>query len=64
MENMDKGITVPKWVLIVWPIIPQMPQNLGCCQICLPKPKNFWISMKKGFIGRPYSVVSSKPSLR
>ena len=21
--------------------------------ICLPKPKKFWISMKKGFIGRP-----------
>ena len=29
MENMDKGLTVPKWVLIVWPKIPQMPQNLS-----------------------------------
>ena len=27
MENMDKGITVLKWVLINWPKIPQMPQN-------------------------------------
>ena len=27
MENMDKGLTVPKWVMIVWPKIPQMPQN-------------------------------------
>ena len=25
---MDKGITMPKWGLIVWPKIPQMPQNL------------------------------------
>ena len=23
------------------------------CPICLPKPKKFWISMKKGYIGRP-----------
>ena len=23
MENMDKGLTVPKWVLIVWPKILQ-----------------------------------------
>ena len=28
MENMDKGLTVPKWMLIVWKKIPQMPQNL------------------------------------
>ena len=26
---MDKGLTVSKWVLIVWPKIPQMPQNLS-----------------------------------
>ena len=26
------------------------------CPICLPNPK-FWISMKKGFIGRPKSVA-------
>ena len=30
MENMDKGPTVPKWVLIVWPKVPQM------CRIYLP----------------------------
>ena len=29
MENMDKRLTVPKWVLIVWPKIPPMPQNLS-----------------------------------
>ena len=45
MENMDKGLTVPKWVLIVWPKIPQMPH------IYLPnlsaQAQKFWISMKK-----------------
>ena len=25
---MDKGLTVPKWVLTVWPKIPQMQKNL------------------------------------
>ena len=34
MENMDKGPTVPKWVLIVWPKIPQMPQNLSAQFVC------------------------------
>ena len=48
MENMDKGrLTVPKRVLIVQPKIPQMPQNLSA------QAQKFWISMKKGFIGRP-----------
>ena len=35
---MDKGLTVPKWVLIVWPKIPQMPQNLSAQFVC-PSPK-------------------------
>ena len=48
MENMDKGLTILKWVLIVRPKIPQMPQNLSA------QAQKFWISMKKGFIvGRP-----------
>ena len=38
MENMDKGLTVPKWVLIVQPKIPQMPQNLSAQFVC-PSPK-------------------------
>ena len=38
MENMDKGLTLPKWVLIVWPRIPQMPQNLSAQFVC-PSPK-------------------------
>ena len=49
MENMDKGLTVSKWVLIVWPKIPQMPQNLSA-QLSAQAQK-FWISMKKASLG-------------
>ena len=35
MEKMDKGLTVPKWVLIVRPKVPQTPQNLSA-QFVLP----------------------------
>ena len=38
MENMAKGLTVPKWGLIVYPKIPQMPQNL-LAQFVYPSPK-------------------------
>ena len=35
---MDKGLTVPKWVLIVQP--KNIPNALEfICPICLPKPK-------------------------
>jgi hypothetical protein len=48
MEHMDKGLTVPKWVLINWPKIPQMPKTY------LPKlsaqAQKLGISMKNGFI--------------
>ena len=37
MENMDK-VFIPKWVLIVWPKISQMPQNLSAQFFC-PSPK-------------------------
>jgi hypothetical protein len=47
MENMDKGLTVSKWMLIAWSKIPQMPKNLSA------QAQKFGISMKKGFIGRP-----------
>ena len=55
MENMDKGLTVPKWVLINWPKIPQMPQNLSA-QIVCPSPKVWdfdkkrlhWVSVVRG----------------
>ena len=41
MENIHKGLTVPKWaewVLINQPTIPQIPPNL-CAQIVCPSPK-------------------------
>ena len=38
MENMDKGFTEPKRVLIVQPKIPQMLQNLSAQFVC-PSPK-------------------------
>jgi hypothetical protein len=38
MENMNKGHTVPKWVLMVRPKISQMPQNLSA-QFVYPTPK-------------------------
>ena len=37
---MDKGLTVPKWVLIVQPKIPQMPQNLSAQIVC--QSPNVW----------------------
>jgi hypothetical protein len=40
MENMVKGLTVPKWMLINWPKKPQMPKNL-LAQIVCPS-QNVW----------------------
>ena len=52
MENMEKGLTVPKWVLIVWLKIPQMPQRPELtCPICLGKPKSSWFQCKKASLG-------------
>ena len=53
---MDKGLIVPKWVLIVWQKIPQMPHNLSAQFVC-PRPKvlNFnekrlhWASVVRDF---------------
>ena len=55
MENMDKGLTVPKWVLVNQPKILQMPQNLSA-QIVCPSPKVwdfnekrfYWTSVVRG----------------
>ena len=54
MENMDKGLIVPKWVLIVWS---KMPQNLSAQFVC-PSPKEPDFN-EKGFIGRPYSLLTA-----
>ena len=53
MESMEKGLIAPKLVLIVWPKIPQMPQNLSS------QTQKMWISMKKGFIRRPKSMCKT-----
>ena len=55
---MDKGLTVPKWVLIFWPKIPQIPQNLFSRSVQLAQ--KFGILLKKGFFGRPQSVSKDK----
>ena len=72
---MDKGLTVPKWVLIVWSKIPQMPQNLSAQFVCLsPKVLNFnekklhWASVVNRFghsdnIGSSYLFLQCKQSL-
>ena len=40
MENTDTGLMVPKWVLTVWPKIPQMLQNLSA-QLVRPNVLDF-----------------------
>ena len=50
MENMDKGLTVPKWVLIVWLKIPRIPQNLSAQFVC-PSPKVLDFNEKKVKLG-------------
>ena len=53
MENMDKRLTVPKWLLIVWPKIPQMHQNLSA-QFLYPIPKVLGFNEKRlhwAFVG-------------
>ena len=47
MENMDKGLTIPKKVLINWVKIPQMPQNLSA-QIVGLSPQFWDFDKKKG----------------
>ena len=53
IKNTDKGLTVPKWVMIVQSKIPQIPQNLSA------QAQKFGISMKNGFIGRPCTYLST-----
>ena len=47
MENMDKGLTVPKWVLINWS---KIPQNLSA-QIVCPSPQLWDFDEKKASLG-------------
>ena len=59
MENINKGPTVPKWVLINWPKIPQMPPNSSAQFVGL-SPK-FWDFRKKLSLGvrSPCQLVSA-----
>ena len=59
MENMDKGLTVPKWVLIVWPKIPQMPVNLFAQFVC-PSSKVLDFNEKKASLGVRSPWVSAR----
>ena len=50
MENMDKGLIVPKWLLINWPKIPQMPKNLSA-QTVGQSPEVWDFNEKKASLG-------------
>ena len=45
-----KRLIVPKWVLIVWLKIPNMPQTLSAQFVC-PKPKALDFNEKRLFLG-------------
>ena len=56
IENMDKGLTGPKWVLINRLKIPQMPQNVSAQIVCQrPNVWDFderrlhWASVVRGY---------------
>ena len=48
MENMDKELTVPKWVLIIWPKIPQMPQKFSAQKVEIFEKSSLWMSVVRG----------------
>jgi hypothetical protein len=58
MKNMDKGLTVPKCLLINWRKIPQNALNF-ICPNCLPKPERLGIRWKKASLGvrSPCSLI-------
>ena len=62
MKNIDKGLTVPKWVLINRPKIPPMSQNLSAQSVC-PSPKVWDFDKKKASLGvgspwlTPYIII-------
>ena len=59
---MDKGLTVPKWVLINWPKLSQMPQNLSA-KFVYPSPKVLDFNEKK-FHWASLNRAKSKVRLR
>ena len=67
MENMDKGLAVPKWVLIAQTKIAQIPQNLSAQFVC-PSPKVLDFNEKKASLGvrspwmYPTTVLATFPA--
>ena len=60
MENMETRL-YPKWVLIIWPKIPQMPQNLSAHIVCT-SPKVLDFNEKRlhwAFVVRGDNLISS-----
>ena len=62
MENVDKGLTVTKSMLMNWPKVPKMPQTLSA-QIVCPSPK-VWDFNETSFIGYPYFEPKKKSSYK
>ena len=62
MENLDKRLTVPKWVLMNQPKIPQMPQNLSA-QIVCPSVKVWDFDEKRLHWASIVRVLSGQPPL-
>ena len=63
MENMDKGLTVPKLVLINQLKIPQMPQNRFICPNCLSKPKSLVFRWKKASLDNHSPCLGQIPTV-
>ena len=55
MKNMDKGLTAPKWVLINWLKITQMPQKFW--PNLFSQAQKFGIFSKKGSLWVSVAVV-------
>ena len=45
MKNMDKGLTVPKWVVINQPKIPQMPPKFSAPKFEIFEKRSLWVSI-------------------
>ena len=67
---MDNGLTAPKWALINWPKIPQMPQNLSAQIVCSsPKTRDFdekrfyWASIVLGQKRKIVAAVAGRAQL-
>jgi hypothetical protein len=61
MENMEKGLTAPKWVLTVWPKI--HPPNLSAQAQkfgILMKKRLHWVSEVRGLAGQSKNGISRR----